>query len=281
MEERSENRAAAPRTDETTRARASDGTKGPTDGAASSRTTRQLTALGVGFLACIGVAAAVAERRAPGTGLPWAVLSGTGVAAAVGLARRNVGRNHPPDGSRTFDTLGVANAVTLFRGALVASLAGLLAVPSATGWLPTLLYGAVAALDPLDGAIARARDRRTLLGAWLDINVDAAGLLVAAVVGVGAGALPPWYPLVGGARYLFVFGAWTRRRRGLPVFDLPHSASRRVLAGGQMATTAVLLVPAVPQWVAWTAATATMLPFLANFLVDWYVVTGRRERPLP
>lgn len=259
----------------------SDGTKGPTDSAVSSRTARQLAALGVGFLTCVSVVAAVAERRAPGTGLPWAVVSGTGVVVALGFARRNIGRNSPPGGSRTFDTLGVANAVTLFRGALVASLAGLLVVPSVTGWLPALLYGAVAALDPLDGAIARARGRRTLLGAWLDMNVDAAGLLVAAVVGVGTGALPPWYPLVGVARYLFVFGAWTRRRRDLPVFDLPHSASRRVLAGGQMATTAVLLVPAVPQWVAWTAATATMLPFLANFLVDWFVVTGRRKRPLP
>ncbi|MDS0295965.1 CDP-alcohol phosphatidyltransferase family protein [Halogeometricum luteum] len=280
MEETPE-KGGVTRASETGNARPNDAPGGPADDTAPPRTARQLAALAVGFLACVAALAVLAERRAPGTGLPWAVLSGAGVAAVVGLARRNLERNRPPDGGRAFGTLGVANAVTLFRGALVASLVGLLAVPSATGWFAAFLYGAVAALDPLDGAIARARERRTLLGAWLDMNVDAAGLLVAAVVGVASGLLPPWYLLVGAARYLFVAGARVRRRRGLPVFDLPHSASRRVLAGGQMAVTAVLLAPAVPRGVAWTAATATMLPFLANFLVDWFVVSGRRKRPLP
>ncbi|MDS0297341.1 CDP-alcohol phosphatidyltransferase family protein [Halogeometricum sp. S1BR25-6] len=280
MEETPENRGVS-RASETGDARPDNRAERLADEAAPPRTARQLAALAVGFLACVGVVAVLVERRAPGAGLPWAVLSGAGVAAVVGLGRRNVGLNRPPEGGRPFDTLGVANAVTLFRGALVASLAGLLAVHPPVGWFPAVLYGAVAALDALDGAIARARGRRTLLGAWLDMNVDAAGLLAAAVVGVAAGSLPPWYPLVGAARYLFVAGAWVRRQRGLPVFDLPHSTSRRVLAGGQMAATAVLLAPVVPHGAAWAAATATMLPFLANFLLDWFVVTGRRERPLP
>lgn len=249
--------------------------------AASGRARRQLAAIGVGFVACTVAVAAVAERRAPGAGVPWAVVSGTGVVAVVGFAVRYVGRNRRSERSRAFDSLGVANAVTLCRGAGVAFLAGLLVVPEPPGWLPTLLYGSVAALDALDGAIARVRDRTTLLGASLDMNVDAAGLLVAAAVGVTVGSLPPWYLLVGISRYLFVLGEWTRRRRGLPVFELPPSTTRRVLAGAQMAATAVALAPVLPRWVAWTLATATMLPFLGNFLVDWFVVSGRRETPLP
>lgn len=250
-------------------------------GAGARRTTRQLFSLGVGLAACTAVVAVVGERRVPGAGLPWAVVAASGVAAVVGFAGLRADRNRPAEGRRAFESLGVANAVTLCRGALVAFLAGLLVVPTPFGWLPALLYGSVAALDALDGAIARLRGRTTLLGASLDMNVDAAGLLVAALVGVVAGSLPPWYLLVGVARYLFLLGERVRRRRGLPVFELPHSTTRRVLAGVQMATTAVALAPVVPRWAAWTLATATMLPFLGNFLRDWFVVSGRRERPFP
>ncbi|SFR33002.1 CDP-alcohol phosphatidyltransferase family protein [Halogeometricum limi] len=249
--------------------------------AGTRRTRRQLTTLGVAFAVCTFLVAVVAERRTPGAGAPWGAVSAAGVLGVVGFARRHAHRNRPSERGRVFDSLGAANAVTLCRGVVVAFLAGVLVVPAPVGWLPALLYGAVAASDPVDGAIARLRDRTTLLGARLDVNVDAAGLLVAALVGVSVGSLPPWYLAVGAARYLFVLGAWRRRRRGLPVFELPHGDTRRALAGIQMAVTAVALAPVVPQWAGWTLATVTMLPFLGNFLVDWFVVTGRRERPLP
>lgn len=248
--------------------------------AAPRRTTRQLAALGLGLAACTAAVGVVAERRTPGAGVPWALVSGAGVAAVVGFAGRHADRNRPTERDRTFDSLGVANAVTLCRGALVAFLAGLLVVPS-PGWLPALLYGAVTGLDALDGAIARRRGRTTLLGARLDVNVDAAGLLVAAAVGVSTGALPPWYLAVGAARYLFALGEWARRRRGLSVSDLPRSVTRRALAGVQMAVTVLALAPPLPRWAGWALATAAMLPFLGNFLVDWLVVSGRRETSLP
>jgi CDP-diacylglycerol--glycerol-3-phosphate 3-phosphatidyltransferase len=205
----------------------------------------------------------------------------------VWFLRRSLELNRPPsagdeDGTGeegpVHPTLGLANAVTLFRGGLYATVAGFLFVVPPTEspwrWLPVTLYAGGAALDWVDGALARTVGRPTELGAKLDMAFDTLGFLVAPLVAVAWGRLPVWYLTLSAARYLFKFGCWARRSRGLPVSPLPASAVRRPLAGLQMAFIAVALLPPVPAVVVHVATPMFLLPSLAVFARDYLVVAG-------
>jgi phosphatidylglycerophosphate synthase len=173
--------------------------------------------------------------------------------------------------------LGGANVVTLARGALFAWAAGFLVVPliGVVAWLPGLVYGLGALLDAVDGAVARATGRVTALGSALDAEFDGLGLLAAASVGVAAGQLPAAYLVAGGARYGWLVAVTVRRRRGLPIHDLPERPSRRVLAGLQMAFCFVALLPATPTALGAVGAVALGGPFVLGFVRDWLYVSGR------
>jgi len=232
-------------------------------------------------------------------GLALAWLLPVGGALAAGLAS-----NHPPGGDRIVPRLGLANLVTLSRGVLVAWTAGFLALGSgalategwlslpliaaAQGvsfgalspgppavWLPALLYGGAAALDAVDGRVARTLGVRTALGARLDARYDGLGILTASLVGVVGGVLPAWYLVVGAATYAFAGAVRARRRLGRPVYPLPDRRSRRLLAGLQMAFLAVALVPAVGRLAATAGATVVGGAYLLGFCRDWLCVTGR------
>ncbi len=185
---------------------------------------------------------------------------------------------------RPYDSLGLPTAVTLARGFLVAGVAGIAGValygplsPS-WAWAAAVGYGAAAALDALDGALARRLDRVSRLGARLDTAVDAFGLLVAPLAGVFLGELAWWYLSVGAARYVFLLGLRLRERAGRPTFDLPPRASRRVLAGVQMAVVPLALAPGVfdPWMLLVTGVAAAAL--LLGFARDWGYVSGRFRR---
>jgi CDP-diacylglycerol--glycerol-3-phosphate 3-phosphatidyltransferase len=173
--------------------------------------------------------------------------------------------------------------VTLGRGWLYAAVAGfLLVVPptdSVWRWLPVLCYGGGAALDWVDGALARTVGRRSVLGEKLDMAFDTVGFLVAPLVGVVWGRLPLWYLSISVARYLFKAGRGWRRTRGRPVYDLPPSRLRRPLAGLQMAFITAALLPIVPVGAVRVAAAAVVVPSLAVFARDYLVVTGRLRAP--
>ncbi|WP_380677743.1 CDP-alcohol phosphatidyltransferase family protein [Salinigranum sp. GCM10025319] len=176
-------------------------------------------------------------------------------------------------------TLGVANAVTLGRGWLYAVVTGfLLVVPpagSAWRWVPVVCYGTGAALDWVDGALARTAGRRSELGEKLDMAFDTLGFLVAPLVAVVWGRLPVWYLSISVARYLFKAGRGWRRARGLPVYDLPPSRVRRPLAGLQMAFITAALLPVVPVAAVRPAAAVVVAPSLVVFVRDYLVVSGR------
>jgi CDP-diacylglycerol--glycerol-3-phosphate 3-phosphatidyltransferase len=88
---------------------------------------------------------------------------------------------------------------------------------------------------------------------------------------------PPWYLLVGLARYMFVIGLWWRERKGLKTYPLPPSTRRRLLAGTQMGLLAILLLPAFkPPGTIWAVA-AFGLPLLAGFVWDWFLAIGKIE----
>lgn len=172
---------------------------------------------------------------------------------------------------------GVANAVTLVRGALYAVVAGFAVVPPATtlAWVPALCYGTGVVLDNLDGTVARTVGQETDIGRRLDMAFDTFGFVAAPLVAVLWGLLPVWYLAISAARYVFRGAVWLRRVRGLPVGDLPDSDLGKYLAGVQMVFVTVALVPPVPTDVVWTLAPAVLTPSLAVFTRDYLVVSGR------
>ncbi|QZP37364.1 CDP-alcohol phosphatidyltransferase family protein [Halobaculum magnesiiphilum] len=234
--------------------------------------------LSVGVGVGAGALAAVAD---PDTAGAWLVPATVVVAWECVFLLRRRGLNHPPgEPAAVSGGVGLANAVTLTRGLLYAGVAGFLLTGPLAGvlaWTPALLYGAGAALDAVDGAIARSLGRRTVLGEKLDMGIDTLGFLVAPLVGVAWGRLPIWYLSLSAARYLFKLGRWRRRRRGLPVFDLPDSRVRRPLAGTQMAFIAVALAPILPPSVVAAVAVAVLVPSLAVFARDYLVVAGHLD----
>lgn len=237
-------------------------------------------ALATALVVAVAVGAgAVTAGVGPVTAGAW-LLPATVVVAWEGVfLSRRTDLNHPTgDPNAVADGLGVANAVTLGRGLLYAGVAGFVLTGPLTGawaWAPALLYGSGAALDAVDGAVARRLGRPTVLGEKLDMGIDTLGFLVAPLVGVAWGRIPVWYLTLSAARYLFKLGRWRRQRRGLPVFDLPPSRVRRPLAGVQMAFIAVALAPVLPPFVVAAIAAVVVVPSLAVFARDYLVVAGR------
>ena len=255
--------------------------------AATDRTRRRLVASGAVVLAgtaSVGWALATTSGLSVPLAVTW---TATTLLAVLGLwtytfvyAAENVAEG---DAEHAYETVGLPTGVTLLRGTVAAGIAGvavvaLVGTPTARlAWAAAVGYGLVAALDSVDGFLARRFDRTTRLGGRLDTAVDAFGLLVAPLAGVVLGELPWWYLSVGVARYAFVAGLWWRNRTGRPTFALPPRPSRRVLAGLQMAVVPVALTPAVAdEWMPFVVGVAAG-GLLVGFGRDWLYVSGRLE----
>ncbi|WP_157744206.1 CDP-alcohol phosphatidyltransferase family protein [Halopenitus persicus] len=234
-----------------------------------------LTAVGgvVGWLAVVGVLAS--------GGYPFPFL--TAVAGLLALQAAVLAAIYRPaavaDGRPSFT---LPTVLTIVRGGAIAVLAGFLrATPEGVVvWVPALLYAAAASLDAVDGFLARSTGTVTDVGARLDTEMDALGLLVGAAVAISVGMAPAIYLLVGLARYAFVAGIELRRWRGDPVSRLPESRLRRLNAAGQMAVLIVVLAPWPGTAASRPIATVAMVPFLLVFGRDWLLATGRREGPV-
>lgn len=168
-------------------------------------------------------------------------------------------------------SLTFATRITMCRGALVALTSGFVGRPE----VAAPAYSLAAILDSVDGWVARRSRSETGLGAKLDLEVDALGILVASVTGIALGKLPLWYLLVGLARYLFVLGIAVRERRGERVRELAPSSLRRILAGGQMAFLAVSLWPFVSSSATLPPSYAFGAATLLMFARDWRYVSSR------
>lgn len=228
-------------------------------------------------LALLGVALGLRTVGGTSMAVRWTVPTAAIAAIELAYLYRHLDHNHPSGVSEpVWDSLGVANYLTLARGGLFAALAGfaLLEPTRSIAWLPALLYGAGSALDGVDGMLARARERATVLGAKLDMAFDSLGFVVAPVVAVVWGRLPVWYLSLSVARYLFLAGKAWRKRLGKPVFDLPESWVRQPLAGLQMAFITLALAPILPAETVHTLAIVVLPPSLLVFLRDYLVVAG-------
>ncbi|OVE86250.1 CDP-alcohol phosphatidyltransferase family protein [Natronolimnobius baerhuensis] len=174
----------------------------------------------------------------------------------------------------------LATWVTVTRGAASAVLAGFIVVPRPDGvlvWAPAILFAAGAALDAVDGLLARRTETTTALGARVDVETDALIVLIGTLVAIAADTVPLAFLAVGLARYLFIFGCWWRRRRGRPVLELPESRLRRPLGALAMGTIWLALLPPVDPALSRTVAFLVLVPFVLNFTRDWIAVAGYRR----
>lgn len=188
---------------------------------------------------------------------------------------RALPRNRLADSGPILASWGPGTWLSLLRALAISGLAGFLLQPRPAGalaWLPMILYTSSDVADYFDGYLARRSGYTTRLGEDLDMELDALGLLIAVTLAAHYGVLPWLFLPVGLARYGFAAMVAIRRRRGLPVEELPASVSRRPIAGMTMGFISATLWPIVSRPEATLAAVAFFTPFAASFLRDGLVV---------
>jgi phosphatidylglycerophosphate synthase len=164
-------------------------------------------------------------------------------------------------------TFGAANAVTLARAVLVLLLIASLGVAATTavGWLLVALSLVAAALDGVDGALARSRGEHSEFGARFDMETDALLILALAALAWQHGKAGIWILAAGLLRYLFVAASYV-----LPWMAgaLPPSRRRQAVCVVQVATLIGALLPfVVPPWSV-ALALAGLVALIWSFGVD-------------
>ena len=200
---------------------------------------------------------------------PWLGAVGLGaglvvpVVAGAALARRRPVPVTPPD----VVTLGRVVLTGLITTATVLVLAGEL--PGRT-WPLALVVGAALLLDAVDGWVARSTGTASAAGARLDMESDAALLLVLSVL---AGTQVGWWVVaIGALRYLFVAASWVRPALRA---ELTFSQPRRVVAALQGVALLLVVVPLVPVPLAAAAAALALAALVASFARDVVDLEGR------
>ena len=260
--------------------------KGPqklsSDGVLSGLRAKWWAAVGLCLLILLGFFLLFIQASPRPNASQWLLQSTVITIYVLGLLRYGLGWNYHPDQKVLRSTLGYGTWLTIIRGALIAVLAGYLFqpwpssgfLPGSLSWTPGLLYITASILDYCDGRVARARRQETRLGAFLDINLDALGLLIAPLVAIGYGQLPTAYLSVGIAYYVFKTGIRLRILISKPVVDPGPWRGARVIAGLQMGFVGIALLPVVKPPVTTWVAYILMIPLLAGFVRDWMVVCG-------
>ena len=204
----------------------------------------------------------------------------------LGLLRYGLRWNYHPVEKVLRSNLGYGTWLTIIRGGLIAVLGGYLFQPwpasiffsGQHSWIPGLLFITASILDFLDGRVARAHRQESRLGTFLDINLDALGLLVAPLVAVWYGQLPAAYLSVGAVYYVYVAGIRLRKKYSKPVVEPGPWRGARIIAGIQMCLVGIALLPIADPAITKPAAYAAMTPLLAGFVRDWMIVCGYLKR---
>lgn len=249
---------------------------------------RETSRIGLsGFVTIAVLALVLWASTTPTTGFSWFIVSTFFWLLVITQTSKRLALNRANADTALFTKLGWANRMTITRGWLIAACAGLLVTPTllensaAVVWTAAAAYSIAAIFDRLDGFVARKTQQSTQLGAELDTVFDALGLMVAPLLALQLGKIHWTYLLVSVAYYLFVIGIKIRKHNQLVVYPLAPSELRRTLAGFQMAYVAVVLWPPFNPEVTVLAGFGFMLPLLAGFLVDWWVVSGRLDPYAP
>ncbi|MDR6558071.1 phosphatidylglycerophosphate synthase [Arthrobacter pascens] len=187
--------------------------------------------------------------------------AGLGAGAAVmGSAFFTILRRRPP-------LITPADRVTLVRAVLVACCASM-AVPAFLGVsVPGMLFIAVGTvaflLDAVDGAVARYFGCASPAGARLDVQTDAALVLVLSCAAVGSHG--PWVLAIGLMWYLFAVAGWIRPAlRG----TLTASRLRKAIGAYQPFAFLLALAPGTPHGIGMAALALALVSLSASFSRD-------------
>jgi phosphatidylglycerophosphate synthase len=157
-----------------------------------------------------------------------------------------------------------ADRVTLIRAVLVACSATV-TVPALFGGtgpgMPVVVLGAAAfILDAVDGAVARRLACVSPAGGRLDVETDAALVLVLSCATVPV--VGPWVLAIGLMWYAFVAAGWFRRelKRTLPVNKL-----RKIIGAFQPFALLLALTPGVPGGIGMAAVVLALVALVASF----------------
>ncbi len=193
--------------------------------------------------------------------------------SGAALVLMGVAKHHP------FGSFGSANQVTVARGALIALLAGLIGertdmgVPECATWVA----GTAAALDGVDGWLARRTRMASRFGARFDMETDALLILVLAVLAWQFGKAGVWVLASGLLRYVFVVaGTVVPLLRG----HLPSSFRRKAVAVVQMVALNFAIAPFVPATLSACIAAVGLGALMVSFFVDivWLLQHGAQSR---
>jgi len=194
-------------------------------------------------------------------------------AATMGIAIAFIGA-HP------FPTFGPANRVTMIRLMLVALATGLVgeaAVPQVAE-AAVVLTAAFAALDGLDGWLARRSRMTSDFGARFDMETDALLIMVLSILVWRHQKAGAWVLLGGLMRYGFVAAGWLAHWMAGP---LAPTERARVIAVSHMAGLAIALAPNVPWPLSAIVAALTLALLSWSFAVDIRRLWWNRGRAQP
>ncbi len=175
---------------------------------------------------------------------------------------------------------GPANRVTLVRAVMVALLAGLVGQPGETlashAWPIAAVALGAAALDGVDGWVARRSGSDSSFGARFDMELDAAFILVLAILAWQMGKAGIWVLASGALRYLFLAGQllWPALSR-----PLPPSRRRQTVCALQTLALVAALAQALEVGASTLVAGAGLALLALSFWIDTaWLLTQAKER---
>jgi phosphatidylglycerophosphate synthase len=171
------------------------------------------------------------------------------------------------DDYHPYPRLGRANQVTTIRAILLALIVGLVGEQATPYVSAAVTAGAVAfaALDGIDGWLARRTRMASAFGARFDVEVDALFMMAMSVLIWRHGKTGPWVLVGGMLRYLFVAAGFL-----LPWMARPLEPTRRgkTIAACHMLGLTIALAPVVSSTPAAMAVGATTAALVWSFVVD-------------
>ncbi len=182
-------------------------------------------------------------------------------AVMMAVVVATAGAHHP------FERFGPANYVTMLRAAVVALAATRLLDPPSErlAWFVVGATACLAALDGVDGWLARRTGLASTFGARFDVEVDASLILVLSLFVWRYDKAGAWVLACGLMRYAFVAAGWA-----MPWMNGPLKPTLRgkSVAVGQFAGLGLALAPAVSFPASAIVAAITLAALVWSFGID-------------
>ena len=216
-------------------------------------------AIAFGLVGTAGMALLVRARIDAGVAYPLAAAAIFAVMMVSVIAV--AGTRHP------YPRFGPANYVTTIRAMLVALVAASIGHPVTPDvlWAVIGLTALMAAMDGLDGWLARRTRMASEFGARFDMETDAVLILVLSILVWQHGKAGAWVLLCGLMRYAFLAAGWLQ-----PWLAQPLRSTRRgkTVAVGQLLGLSVALAPIVSMPLSTIAAAVTLAVLAWSFAID-------------